>query len=334
MKTIDEVFGWLNLLIPTSLSLYSEKKLSEASVFNLKTETLDRILKDVCARAQGAIDPMEYAEVLINCGYIKAKENQSEAASVFFSKALNAFPEKNYKYAIALWLMGMVEWNVKNNSMAYLHWCAAKKFFESQVEMFSRSQNKNRFEEIPWYQDRIADLSLDLVFYPEEIYSWINTFQNSKLSTPTLRFREIMEAKYAEQKYASVYELMSEIQQVNRFSKDYLETPEAVMECGFIAYQIDNLYESVELLQRAFELYKPGSHQQACVKWMLGDVQLRLVSEKIKAINSFQDAAQKFYDLKEKAVRPKQQLYWEWLETKLQILEKAIPIAVSEKIFG
>lgn len=68
------------------------------------------------------------------------------------------------------------------------------------------------------------------------------------------------------------WQAIRSLESIGKKLPDHMEAAEALVECGYAAYQLGNSEEAVRLLQTAIKKYHVARHQIAMTEWMLGCV--------------------------------------------------------------
>ena len=327
---LEEVHAWLNVINPTHLSLVSGEKLAALRAESLSKRNEDLLIKEVIDYSQNSVDLLEYAEVLTHCAVIRAAKLEYKKALSHMQKAVELYQGSDSKYAVALWMLGWIEWQVLENRKAYVHWSDARDNLKTQVVNLSATHRLNSFEQIPWFLERIQDINRELALQPEEAYSWINLFDGSHLNETALRFRDLLDRSIAENKNASVYQIMQDMQNVLLNTPDYQTIPELLVEAGLVAYQLGIKFESETLLKRAVGLFHPESHQQASALWMLGAVQLRMDKKASETFRNWDRSIEIFESIPRRLKSRDRESYLAWQQGLIPVLKKALDEAILE----
>jgi len=329
---LEKAHEWLNVINPTNLSLVSREMIDALRTGSLSDRNVDHLIKELLDQTQKSIDPLEYAEALTHCAVIRAARGEDKSALGYIQKAVALYESSPYKYAVALWMLGWIEWRLQENRKAYTHWTDARDILKSLVKSLTTTHRAEYFQQIPWYLERIEDINLELVWHPEEAYSWINWFEPSHLDQTGLGFRDLLDQKIAENKSASVYQVMQALQRQMLDSPDNQAAPEMLVEAGLAAHQLGIGYESELLLKQAIGLYRPESHQQASVYWMLGAVQLAIEGKTLEAIRNWERSIEIFERIPQRLKTRQRLSYKNWLLEMLPIFQKALDSVIHQAV--
>jgi len=330
--SLEETHEWLNVINPTNLSLVSREMIDALRTESLSDRNVDHLIKELLEQTQKSIDPLEYAEALTHCAVIRAARGEYKSALGNIQKAVPLYKSSQYKFAVALWMQGWIEWRLQENRKAYIHWTDAKEILKSLVKSLTTTRRAEYFQQIPWYLERIEDMSLELVRHAEEAYSWINWFEPSHLGQTGLGFRELLDQKIAENKGASVYQVMQALQNQKLNIPDNQAAPEMLVEAGLAAHQLGIEYESEMLLKQAIGLFRPESHQQASVYWMLGAVQLAIKGKTLEAIQNWERSIEIFERIPQRLKTRQRQAYKNWLLEMLPVFQKALDRVIHQTV--
>ena len=329
---LEAVHAWLNVINPTHLSLVSGEMLAALRAESLSKKNVDQLIKEVIDYSQKSADSLEYAEVLTHCAVVRAARGEYKYALSHMQTAVDLYQGSYSKYAVVLWMLGWIEWQLLENRKAYAYWTDARDDFKSQVVRLIATHRMNYFEQIPWFLERIEDMNRELALQPEELYSWINLFDGSHLNETALRFRDLLDRNIAENKNASVYQIMQDMQNVLLNTPDYQTIPEVLVEAGLAAYQLGIKSEAETLLKRAVGLFHPESHQQASALWMLGAVQLRMEKKISEAFRNWGRSIEIFESIPNRLKSRDRESYLEWEQSILPILKRVLEDAILEYV--
>ncbi len=326
---LEEVQAWLKVINPTHLSIVSRKMIDSLKSESLSDRNVENLIQDVLNFTRKSVDPLEYAEALTHCAVVRETNNDLKSALDYMKTAADLYQGNNYKYAVVLWMLGWIEWRLLENRKAYVNWIDARDLLKSIVASLSKTRKAVYFEQIPWFLERIDEMNQELVLQPEEAYMWINLFEPSNLNETALLFRDLLDQRIAQDKGASAYKIMQAMQELFEDAPDYLTTPEVLVEAGLAAHQLGIDYESELLLKKAVGLYKPESHQQASVLWMLGAVRLNMEDNVVEAVRNWERSIEIFERIPDRLKPRERESYREWKHVVMPLLRKAMEGALS-----
>jgi len=330
--SLEKAHVWLNVIDPTHLSLSTREMIGALQIETISERNLDALITEVIENCQRLRDPLEHAEALTHCAVVRAARREYQDARNYLQQAVVLYRSMPYKRAVALWMQGWVEWHLRENRKAYIHWTDARDIFQSAMKSLSISHRTDSFQQIPWYLERIEDMSRELVRKPEEAYSWINVFEASHLSQTALGFREILDQKIAENKGASAYQVMEALENQLLNVSDIQAAPEMVAEVGLAAHQLGVSYEAERLLEQAIGFAQPESHKQASLFWMLGAVQLAIEERRLESIKNWERSLEIFEKIPQRLKSRERPEYNHWLQTVLPVCEDALMDSVHESV--
>jgi hypothetical protein len=144
-------------------------------------------------------------------------------------------------------------------------------------------------------------MGVELVARPEEISTWLNRFERSSLRPPTGQVVKSMQEKIRQQAYPSIYVLMQDLQEANRWSERLHERAEIYLEFGLATYQMGNSHFAIELLRKAFIDFYPGIgtyHKQEVARCMLGALEWMHTSSRNQAAAHWSRCIDEFENLR------------------------------------
>ena len=327
---LEKIFEWLNVITPTHLSMTSREMIQALEVESLSDRNIDHLIEEVIDFSRNSTDPLEYAEVLAQVAVVRVSHGDLKNALDYLTTAAKLYEGNHYKYAVVLWMLAWVEWRLMENRKAYVHWTEARDLLQSVVNYLGRTHKTESFQQIPWFLERIGDMNQELARRPEEAYSWINLFEATHLDETALGFRKLLDQTLADNKTASTFKVMETMRELVSFAPDYLATPEGLVEVGLAAHQLGIGSESEIVLKKAVVLYKPESHHQASVLWMLGAVQLSVQEKTLEAIQNWERSLRIFENIPQRLKPRDRKAYKEWLQGMLPVLRNVLEAAVQE----
>jgi tetratricopeptide (TPR) repeat protein len=244
-------------------------------------------IKKMVAESKKCDDPWEFPEVLIHSAIIEYNNRRLITARGYLKDAVRGYHGHYHRRAVALWMLGYIEWELLETDSATQNWEAAREGFVWMGE---------------WYQNRaIQSLNVTKVTRAslfDEAFGWLNIHEPSKLKrTPrellTIISRRLDERNLDEENAQDtwvIYQLIYKLIDETSTSTDYMETAEAYVECGLAVYRMGHLGEAMRYLELGINQYHPLTHQQAVAKWLLGIVQWDLEGYEDLARKNWQDA--------------------------------------------
>ena len=165
-----------------------------------------------------------------------------------------------------------------------------------------------------------------LKIWMEQALSWLHADGNLKdvVQKPHRQLLEIMEASRTANRPNEVWETIDELERLAP-GMPHLEQGEVFTRCAVMATELENLKDSLRLLQAAENKYKTSPHQDAVVLWMIGCIHW-VNGQKVEGVSSWQSTISLFVDRKLKAqVDPKKS---QWYVDKLPQLEEYLAEAI------
>lgn len=272
MIDIFDALGWLNAIDRrTYLSSEATRLVKIARMVSLKDASVRPLLLRLRNKARSSKNSLERAELLINCAVIGEWRGWMPEAFRDATAALNACDKDNHRRAVALWILGMVQWETDQNHEAYKSWATARELFREQQKLF-----RHHPQEESWYGNRIREMDIELVARPEEIGTWLNHFERPSLRPKTEQIVRRVQEKARNHTYLNAYALMRDLEEARNNSEEFHEAAEVALEFGLAIYQIGNTHVAIELLRKAVRDFYPGFgvyHKQTVARCMLGAVE-------------------------------------------------------------
>src|SRR5215207_1438534 len=271
-----KALGWLNVAEDHSHLNNEDRQLIGAiGQLGLFDSRMEPILERLRESAYSLDDPLRKAEILLYCAAIGNSRGWCPPAARDAREALILYEKDDHRRALALWMLGIMQWGMLQNHEAYRNWAEAKRIFK-QCQMPSQSASQAE----DWYKDPIWHMEVDLVERPEEISTWLNQFERSSLRPLTEEVVNCAREKISQHAYQSIYVLMQDLQEATRRSERVFERAEIYLEFGLATYQMGNSHFAIELLRKAVQNFYPGIgsyHKQVIARCMLGRSEERRV---------------------------------------------------------
>lgn len=322
MIDIFEALSWLNAIDNNCSHLNNGDRqlIGAIGQSRLSDFGIERILERLRGDAHSSHDSLREAEILLYCASIGQWRGWSPQAARDAREAVICYDNDRHRQAVALWILGKVQWEMLQNHEAYRNWAEARKIFK-QCQL-QRSRNAK-----DWYKNPLDQMDVEMVARPEEISTWLNRFEHSSLRPPTGQVIKSMREKIRQQRYPSIYVLMQDLQEANRWSERIHERAEVYLEFGLATYQIGNSHFAIELLRKAVQDFYPGVgnyHKQVVARCMLGAVEWMHKSSRKQAAADWLRCFDQFENLRWCADRDNLQEKEEWYAKRCNILTSAL----------
>lgn len=269
MIDIFEVLTWLDAIDHRScLGGEARRLIQYARLHILDESRVGPILERLRNAAQSSSDPLEKGETLLHCASIEYCRGRHAQAVCDATEAVLSHDEDVHRKAVALWMLGIPQWEMSYNHDAYRNWADAREIFKKREPLFQHFP-----KEKSWYQNRIRHMEVRAAARPEEIWTWLNYFERPYLRPLTRQIVDRAQEKIREQAYSNVYALMRDLQEANQRSEEIFEKGEVLLEFGLAMYQMGNTYYAIELLRKSVLFFYPGVgtyHKQVVARCMLG----------------------------------------------------------------
>lgn len=320
---IFKALGWLKAIDQCSyLNNEHRRLIGAAGKFMLPDSSVNPVLERLRNVAHSSDHPLEKAEILLYCAAIGHWRRCFPDAARDASEAVISYNNDDHRRAVALWMLGMAQWEMLENYEAHKNALEAKKIFEQRKILFQHFP-----DEKDWYKNRIWEMDVAIAAYPEEIASWLNCFERSSLRPPTQHIVRCMRENVRQHTYPNVYVLMQDLQEANRLSKEIYERAELCLEFGLAVYQLGNKHFAIELLRNAVKNFHPGIgsyHKQVVARCLVGAVEWRQTSSRKQAEANWKRCTDEFEDLQRWADRDQLQDKVEWYAHHREILQAAL----------
>ncbi len=321
MSELTDGFQWLNKPDTSHLSPAIRKRLSR--IMNPREnpqvvfEAIDQLLNDT----RVSPDPLEHPEALVYCAVAVFYRRRLNTARAYLQDAVREYDSSAHRQAVARWMLGFVEWSMFERESAMQNWQSASEAIRSLAG---------------WYQELGDHLNEDAKFARANGFSeairWLNEFESGRLSESSVEVVEMMNQYISDAEKRGdvelntwmVYQLMDKLKADTEESEDYMETAEAFVECGYVAYRIRHYMESMRCLRMAAKYYHPFTHQEAVVRWALGIVQWEMEPYWGEAQSNWEQAIDIMEELAIKARYQNLDDRWEWYNDTIETMRNAL----------
>ena len=320
----SRALSWLNAIDNRSHLREGDRQLvREIIQSDLSESGIMQILERLRTEAHSSSgDHRRTAEIMLYCACIGHWRRSYPQAARDAIEAVISYDAEDHRRAVALWILGAIQWKMSQNHEAYRNWAEARKIFKQCSNPSPHSRNAKG-----WYKDPIEQMEVELVARPEEISNWLNRFERPSLGPRTWRVVESMREKICQQGYPSIYVLIQDLQEAIRWSERIYERAEIYLEFGLAMYQMGNSYFAIDLLRKAVLDFYPGIgtyHKQAVARCMLGAVEWMHKSSLKQAAADWLCCFDQFEQLRWRADRDNHQEKEEWYSERREILACAL----------
>jgi hypothetical protein len=302
MPHVYKVLGWLNANDRcTFLNNEVRWRIRVACRSNEDTSRVERILERLRSVAHSSDDPREKAEILLCCAAVSHRREWYPQAARDALEAVVSYENDDHRRAVALWILGMAQWEMLRHHDAHTNWVNAKNNFERCQALFPRPAERK-----DWYEDWLWQMKVELVAHPEEILTWLNCFERSSLRPSSWQVVKPAQEKIRCQTYPSIYILMQDLQEATQRSEGAFESAEIQLTFSVGAYQMGFSHFAIELLRKAVINFHPGMgtyHKQAIARCMLGAVEWTNKLSQNQAVADWRRCVDEFEDLRKWADR-------------------------------
>jgi hypothetical protein len=315
--------GWLNAIDNSShLNQEARRLIGAAGKLSQQDYRVKPLLERLRNAAHSSIQPLEKAEILLFCAAIGDWRAWYTQAARDAREAVIAYASDDHRRAVALWILGLTQWEILQNHEAHKNWAEAKRIFQQRQVLFQHFP-----QECEWYKNRIWQMEVAFVARPEEITCWLNCFERSSLRQPTQEVISCVRDKIRTQAYPNVYALMQDLQEANRRSKEMHEMAEVYLEFGLAVHQMGNKHFAIELLRQSVQNFHPGIgsyHKQVVARCMLGAMEWRQASSRKQAAADWKRCIEEFENLRGWADRDNLEQKVKWYAQHRDLLRAAL----------
>jgi tetratricopeptide (TPR) repeat protein len=322
MIDVFEALSWLNEFDGSHLTPAAQILLTMSRDVSQTDEQIQTMLRNLRALAQATRDPLEATEITLHRAVLQFWRGAFPQSIRLARRACRGFGDDPHREAIARWILGMAQWNVSENDMAYANWDNARIFMRASVNNLRIPLSSRN-----WYEEQHMRMEIDLAFKPEEILHWLNEFEPTHLTLPSQQLVDVIHERIRQRSYPDANALMRDLQEVNRWSRELYERAEVYLECAFFSYQMGNIQAAIELLRRAIVDFFPGAgtnHKHVVARCMLGTIEWMDQSTLINAVGDWRTSIIQLEELRLQADRMNDQGRKNWYANHRTIIRRAL----------
>ena len=327
MHSPREALTRLNIYDHSYLNIPSKAWIEQISQAGEAGVDLDQEIKEVFGHSQVLVNPWGYAEFLLNLAVFEFEHGRFKVSHEHILTALRIYPPESHRQAIALWILGWVEWVRSDPYKAYSHWMQVRQIY---LVLHQQSLEQRQMAYVAFYLDCLKEINIEMFSRMEELYSCLNAHEPSHLADAAKSLVNVLRLVALEGNSKKVYQQVGLLQKVAQGSEDYLEAIEILVECGLALYQVKNFSNAGSTLRRAAAGFPPGSHRQAVARWMAGIAQWQVPSERDNAINNWQQSIKDFEELEKKAGRSRNLDRAAWYAERIDVMKLALAQKINQ----
>ena len=311
MIDILTALGWLKAADNTTHLNKEYRRLIRQVLSSAPTDDKVKLLVErLRTAALASKDPLEKSEILLYCAAIGFGNGWYPQSARYANAATISYVNDDHRRAVALWILGIVQWELLQNQRAYTSWDAAREIFQRRQIVYQRLP-----DERDWYEKKLQQMNIDFAARPEEIMTWLNRFEASSLRCSSQQFVKGVQERIRARTDINLYELAQDLQQAIKQSRGAYEMAEVCLEFGLAFYQLGNMHAAMELLRKAVEKFYAGIrgyHKQEVARCMLGTLEWKQKSLQKQAFVDCTRSIEAFEELQGWADRDelKEKEYW------------------------
>lgn len=321
MISMSEALSWLNQFGHSHLSKVTRFWINQMTNRRSSEDEVDQAIEKALGESKDDSDRLHYAEVLLNCAETEFMRKKYDQAKTYIDRAEEFYPEKTHRKAVALWMTGLVGWEVLKNILALKAWYQARNIFRALAQ-----ENVQKHEPVraTWYNDQLRKMNVELTGKIEPVFGWMTEFEQIVLDDVTKGIEQKLLENFQKNQYPSAYQLVSDLKVLCKNCSEYLVAPYILSECAMISHQMGNPNLAIDLLNQGVALCHPRSHHQAVERWMLGIVQWQLPAERRAALRNWEEALEGFDLLALSADYHNFQVPRKWYQEMRELMQEAI----------
>lgn len=273
MEKIEQVFfplQWYGKYAKVQISnilIAGWTTLANPQYSNQNWDTDLKLLKASCAALQ---QPQEKAYSLLQLSKAvygrNDKEKNQEKAQELIAEALKELKSRNENQAVAEWVLGSVEWWLRQGLSGTQHWTHSKETFDILMSEAVKNHEDQKASFFKGCRNQLDKLQLEMTGSVQGGYLLFNLYQKTQFSQVTHSLVQLMKKQVATKKNAEAKNVMAMLLKNSKFSEEYAE---ALAECGVAAYEMDDINQAIKYWEEAKVKYRGESENLLAVNWML-----------------------------------------------------------------
>jgi hypothetical protein len=273
MERIEQVFypvKWYDKYARIQISSFVVANWLALRNPKISNEDWENDLKLMKATCDALKQPREKAYALLQVSksvYSRAdKQKTQEKAQELLAEALREHKKRDECQGVVEWVLGSVEWWLRQGVSAAQHWSHAKETFDI---LMAEAVKNHEDDKAAFFKDcrvQLEKLELEVTGSVQSAYLLFNLYQKSRLSQVTLGLVQMMKKLAAEKKIAEAKKAAELLRANTRFSE---ESAEALVECGVSAYEMGDPAQAIKDWEEARVKYHAETENLLAVNWML-----------------------------------------------------------------
>lgn len=340
MIAIETAFDWLTVFSWSHLSPGTRSFVNLLEDPATAEDIFDVALRDLLKTSQASRDGFEYPEALLTAGKAAFNRKRLAQARDLTRQAAELYIKDDEHYAVACWMLGVIEQACQDYHAAYSNWLETRKIFTRMRDNAFRIRDENEFarryrffqggwqELLRWFPDRLLDINVHLAQTIYEPFTWLNRHrmegERAKLPPFLPDFKHAILEEIKNGSASLALEMCAELVRQTEKLPQGVYLAEAEVIHGLVAFQARQLDQAQDCLRRAVGGYTPDSHPWAVALWMLGVAQLEDKATFSAGIQSWQRAIATFSNLREWADQKQQKLMTAWYAEILPVFDLAL----------
>jgi hypothetical protein len=329
MISFRQAFEWCNHFDPRSYLFDSSatRVLNQALNSPLTDEQADQVEPQI---KQALADNLQNAnrlgrfEALVKIAVLKYEHHQFADAGVLLEKAIASLTTDDDRIRLAAirWMMGMIQFSMKDDHLAYLNWSEARILLHTYI-----TQPPTDFlaENLEWFIQQVWLMNLDLARIPEEALEWARAAMFGGLhinsAAALMNIDAVFNYIFSHQ-YKRASDLLKTLPGTIRDSQDPAEKGGIELTCGVCHHLMKNHEKALEVLYIACSNLPENSHQRAVTQWIIGIIEWQLGNDIPRAVSSWQAALERFKALQQRADHHHHTDQVHWYEEHLRLMQE------------
>ncbi|MCE5209096.1 MAG: hypothetical protein LLG42_12405 [Chloroflexi bacterium] len=296
---MNNALSWLNRFESTHLRRTTQAILRHINDPEIDETKRQQMIETVVEQSRENSDRFEVPELMLHLAGFHFARLEASTAMEYARQARLALAEGSHACAVSDWILGIIAWKTGDTWLAFSSWYQARQTFEQLAEAQERAEKNVNAQ---WYRDLLIRINMEMICKTEEVYTWLDIFDPSRLSGKALSLvdaitDQLNQEWLTESDKQSIAGLVNDLHNLGLNSLDPLESAEVLVECAMIVFRLGDITQAQDMLRKAVEIFPPQSHQRTVTLWLLGILEWQLPDSRSSAITHWEECLEMMEDL-------------------------------------
>jgi tetratricopeptide (TPR) repeat protein len=323
MRLLLNIFPWLNKFDRSHVSATTQFIIGRLRD-PLLGETWEEDYKRLDAISRAGVNQLEDAEVGMICADELIKRGRWKEALDHLEKSVKLYRSINNqtnRLAVALWIRGIVKYELLLHHEAVDSWNEACKLYKS-LGRFDKGEDVG-IEEVLWFRNCYTDLITELITIPEGVVAWIDELDSIKLPISVNYLMGKIDELVRKQSFTKIYPLIERHELIADRDYSFPERGMLFVCFGMAFYQMDNVNKAIDYWHKALGCFLNPSLHHVVVKWMLGSVVYDIPEKRTQAVSYWKESIDEIDKLFNQTSSMGNVKKYEWYKERIKYLKIA-----------